>query len=574
MRFSSRAVYRYIRHTMVVGVRRMLSVMCFARKRRRVLFLCQNALMAEYLNDIYDLLKIDSSLKLRLRFCPSLKDDRPDVSRQVQRMLPLDRVSRLAASLLPWDLVITADHIGRGFGDGRRVKVLRISHGALGNLTATGNDYYFGRNSLGRNKLPLYARMFVASRSDRDYAVKKNAAFMAVVWLVIHSLVRPDYLLIVLLSGGVSVVYSIYLYCFGLTGHERALVSSSILGIIRKPRRAALNAEAAPLSQSLWSNNNEALVSIIIPSYNMADSLPRAISSALSQEWRPLEVIVVNDGSTDDTETVCRGLEGSIRWFSQSHAGAGAARNRGIREAGGRVVGFLDADDELLPGMVSALWKALDAQPDAGAASGVCNVLSRGRNWRLPDERLILSLGRKRAVFYDYFAAFEHRHFVATGSLLIRREVLDDAGMFNENLQAGEDQELWARIGGRYPWAFIDREVMIYNHTPKPWRRSLPGNRADQHWLYSEQTMRSQIRRELWESYRIVRRKTVLNQSRNLLSNGLTFEARILLDHFSLNNKSVFWTTLRCLAACPPPVVRAVARTYSAVKQVAVVPGR
>ena len=88
-------------------------------------------------------------------------------------------------------------------------------------------------------------------------------------------------------------------------------------------------------------------VTVVIPTYNLAALLPEAIASVRAQQWPKLEIIVVDDGSTDNTESVLRDLarDGDLRWFRQDNAGAAAARNRGVANATGEWIAFLDADD-------------------------------------------------------------------------------------------------------------------------------------------------------------------------------------------------------------------------------------
>jgi len=110
-------------------------------------------------------------------------------------------------------------------------------------------------------------------------------------------------------------------------------------------------------------------VSVIVPVYNCAGSLPRCIESALSQDPAPSEVIVVNDGSTDNVREVAAGYGNRIVYLEQANQGQGAARNAGLRVASGRYVAFLDSDDYWLPGFIRACVSFLEAHPEAIAVS-------------------------------------------------------------------------------------------------------------------------------------------------------------------------------------------------------------
>src|SRR5262245_39247658 len=96
------------------------------------------------------------------------------------------------------------------------------------------------------------------------------------------------------------------------------------------------------------------LVSVVIPAFNAGQTLARAVRSALTQDWARKEIIVVNDGSTDDTHRVAESFGDSLRCLAQPNGGIAAARNRGIEESRGEFIAFLDADDEWLPSRLSA----------------------------------------------------------------------------------------------------------------------------------------------------------------------------------------------------------------------------
>src|SRR5262245_25838031 len=111
--------------------------------------------------------------------------------------------------------------------------------------------------------------------------------------------------------------------------------------------------------------NGSPLVSVIIPSYNSARFVSQAVRSVLEQTYSPLEIIVVNDGSTDDTVSVLDAYKGDIQIVHQANGGVSKARNRGIREAKGKFIAFLDADDQWLPSKIQKQIDCLRANPSA-----------------------------------------------------------------------------------------------------------------------------------------------------------------------------------------------------------------
>src|SRR4051812_26302017 len=108
------------------------------------------------------------------------------------------------------------------------------------------------------------------------------------------------------------------------------------------------------------------LVSVVIATYNSGRFVGQAVRSVLAQTYRPFEIVVVDDGSTDDTAGVLAGYRDGVRYVYQENRGPAAARNRGIAEAAGELVAFLDADDEWHPEKLSRQWEALSASPRAG----------------------------------------------------------------------------------------------------------------------------------------------------------------------------------------------------------------
>jgi len=182
------------------------------------------------------------------------------------------------------------------------------------------------------------------------------------------------------------------------------------------------------------------MVSIIIPSYNYASYLPEAIRSALAQTHRPIEVIVVDDGSTDDTPQVAASFGDAIRYIRQPNAGLSAARNRGIAEATGDLLVFLDADDILDPTMVErslAAWAQLRPQPAL-----VAHIPRRvdEQCTPMPDPGLPLAANRD----YSQLELLIKNRFPPT--LLASRAAIQALGGFDTNFRASEDRDMWVRL--------------------------------------------------------------------------------------------------------------------------------
>jgi glycosyltransferase involved in cell wall biosynthesis len=205
------------------------------------------------------------------------------------------------------------------------------------------------------------------------------------------------------------------------------------------------------------------IVSVVIPTYNRAALLGRSIRSVLGQCYRDFELIVIDDGSTDETPLVVTSFgDQRIRYLPlPRNTGAGAARNAGIRAARGTFLAFQDSDDEWLP---SKLSKQMSAFESGSARLGM--VYS--------DMQMILKDGTA-----DYFAApsvlseslinpatrFYQVHNLGIQSAVIKRQYLDEAGHFNEELPAFEDLEMFIRLSRRCDFRHLREPLVKYYAT-------------------------------------------------------------------------------------------------------------
>jgi glycosyltransferase involved in cell wall biosynthesis len=195
------------------------------------------------------------------------------------------------------------------------------------------------------------------------------------------------------------------------------------------------------------------LVSVIIPTYNCAQFLAPALESVAAQSYRPLEVIVIDDGSTDRTEAVVTaflrrtGLPGCYHF--QHNQGPSAARNHGLTLARGAWVAFQDADDVWLPGKTAHQMQVLASHPDAGIAWGNA----------LPFQGDIAP----EITFADSSTAtLASLTMWMVQSTLMRREVLDEVGPFDPALRLGEDVDWMLRAMERSVQIVVDHELVVY----------------------------------------------------------------------------------------------------------------
>jgi glycosyltransferase involved in cell wall biosynthesis len=233
------------------------------------------------------------------------------------------------------------------------------------------------------------------------------------------------------------------------------------------------------------------MVSVIIPTFNRAAIVRRAIDSALSQTYGNVEVIVVDDGSTDDTRQVVASCGERVRYFYQQNAGVSAARNTGLRNVRGEFVAFLDSDDAWQPWRVEGQIAALTRHPEAGLAwtdmTAVDNdgkiinerhlrvMYAAHRRIRIDEQmRQVETLGALSAAVPADLAAAAVRigdlsnmillgNLLHTSTVLVRRAWIEMVGGFDPTfVRAGEDYEFYVRLCSAGPVIFIDAPSTFY----------------------------------------------------------------------------------------------------------------
>jgi len=196
------------------------------------------------------------------------------------------------------------------------------------------------------------------------------------------------------------------------------------------------------------------LVSVIIPCYKQAHFLGEAIESVLAQRYPHVEIIVVDDGSPDDTEHVAARYPGG-RYVRQENQGLSAARNTGLRESRGAFLVFLDADDLLLPGALEAGLNALRMHPQAAFVSGHYRYVKS-------DGSLLREHPAARIEDDPYLALLRGNYIGMNATVMYRRDVLVSVGGFDPSLRACEDYDLYLRIAREYRVYCHDRVVAAY----------------------------------------------------------------------------------------------------------------
>lgn len=200
-------------------------------------------------------------------------------------------------------------------------------------------------------------------------------------------------------------------------------------------------------------NINMIETSIIIPTYNRLNFLQEAVASVQNQSWRDFELIVVDDGSTDGTRAYIEGLGAEIIYLYQDNRGPSAARNRGIAAVRGEFVTFLDSDDLWQKNKLKVQMNFMHAHPDAMVCYTDEIWIRRG---------VRVNQKKKHGKFSGWiFEKCVPLCIVSPSSVLMRREFFDRVGLFDEDLPACEDYDLWLRAALRFPFHFIPQKLII-----------------------------------------------------------------------------------------------------------------
>ncbi|MBI5588801.1 MAG: glycosyltransferase family 2 protein [Deltaproteobacteria bacterium] len=227
-------------------------------------------------------------------------------------------------------------------------------------------------------------------------------------------------------------------------------------------------------------------VSVIIPTYNRADFLPAAIRSVLAQTYKNVEIIVVDDGSTDDTGKVVIPFGDRIKYIRTANMGPAHARNVGMKAGGGKYIAFLDSDDAYLPEKLDMQVSLMESEPEVGMVFTDLSAATEAGVWqerhlrsyhRLYDrkgwsyddiyqvkKRLPFSGGVVECYIGDIFRHVLMDPLVPSFTILFPREILEKVGYQNEAYRLAEDYEFIVRVCKRFKAAFLDIPTYVYRY--------------------------------------------------------------------------------------------------------------
>jgi len=193
-------------------------------------------------------------------------------------------------------------------------------------------------------------------------------------------------------------------------------------------------------------------ISVIIPTYNRKNTLPRAVESVLNQTYKPVEIIIVDDGSTDGTKEWFSEMYPLVHYIYQVNSGVSLARNTGINSARGDWIALLDSDDEWLPDKLELQVKLLQNN----AELRFCHT---NEIWIRNGVR-INQMKKHQKYGGNIFKKCLDICRISPSSSLFHTSVIKDVGLFDESLDVCEDYDLWLRITAKYPVLFLDQPLI------------------------------------------------------------------------------------------------------------------
>jgi glycosyltransferase involved in cell wall biosynthesis len=291
---------------------------------------------------------------------------------------------------------------------------------------------------------------------------------------------------------------------------------------------------------------------VVIPTYNNAEHIARTLDSVCSQTLKPHQVIVIDDGSTDNTAQIVKKYD-NVEYIHQENAGASSARNTGIENATGQWIAFLDADDEWLPEYLEKQTALLEANPDlqwAGANYHRCYCNDEKQVVAESSQDALECLSGKE-YFDNYFTAYLNGTRGWTGTLIIKKSIFETAGMFNTSQLRFNDEDMWWRIAFmNIPFGYNAQPLAIYHmHISDSITKKYKVDEQfaefmDRHLSYAEQA-------GCYEQFEPCAKRMVKYWIHCFWYDENVINIRTLLDRFDNILESDYKRLVRFLTICP-----------------------
>lgn len=309
----------------------------------------------------------------------------------------------------------------------------------------------------------------------------------------------------------------------------------------------------------------EPIISVVIPLYNKEKSIARTIRSVQNQTEQRFELIIVNDGSTDNSASVVQSLLDSGRIINQENAGESAARNRGVLEAKTDLIAFLDADDEWKPGFLSHILRLRNNFPDCGAyATFYENIQPDGRVsypplYEIPPAPWI-------GILPNFFQISQRFIPFNSSSIAIPKKVFNNLGGFQVGVKRGADAMMWIRLGVNYPIAYSSSRQSIYHQDAENRVCVIFPSDGDEAKIQLMEKMLegNEISADLMNSFKDYYTFIHIHKATDLIKEGHSKSAREFLSKVKDNYKHRrIWRRWYLVSLLPYPLFSFVSKTRS-----------
>ena len=208
--------------------------------------------------------------------------------------------------------------------------------------------------------------------------------------------------------------------------------------------------------------------SVIIPLFNKEKFIEATLKSVLNQTFIDFEILIINDGSTDNSATIIEGFDDPrIRYFLKENAGVSSARNDGIEKAQSNYISFIDADDYWYPDFLEEMFKIIQNYPQQKAFSAAIEIETSKKV--IPASYSIVRTNDCEIV--NYFTASSKETVICTSCAVFHKSIFEETGNFDITVKSGQDTDLWIRLGMNYPvvfsWKILARYIYDENSLSK-----------------------------------------------------------------------------------------------------------
>lgn len=218
-------------------------------------------------------------------------------------------------------------------------------------------------------------------------------------------------------------------------------------------------------------------VSVIIPSYNCERYIAETMESVLNQSFKDIELIVVDDGSTDNTREIVESFGHPVRLITQENARVCAARNHGLRQSRGKYICFMDHDDYWFPHKLETQLKIMENHPEAGVVYSEFLLWHPDRQGKWPSPSSLQPEGDLDAIDPEFSGWIYHQFlldcWMLTSTAMFRKEVFEKCGDFDVNLPYSEDWDLWLRISREFQFIKLIEPNTLYRQHPEQGNRKV-----------------------------------------------------------------------------------------------------